>query len=92
LTLFPDENAVKGSLTDSVRVYIAADLTPYSMAEIFSHEFYGHANLYLSTKDVTASSHKFLGLSDANVPLTNSIIESKQETVTNLTQPCYYFK
>ena len=85
--LFPDREGLENSTTPNIEIYIHKSLSTVGAAETFSHEAYGHALRYIRTAgDHQEASHKINGTIDKNIELKRMIIESRRETVKNLTR------
>lgn len=56
----------------------------FEKAESFSHERYGHAFLYVLTRDRNISGHFFVGQRDTNERLVREILRARKETVDNI--------
>ena len=67
----------------NIYVYVNSQYTEIGKAESFSHEAYGHAYLYLITKDRGVSGHLFVGPHDTNERLDQEILRARKETVDN---------
>ena len=84
-TLFPGKGASGVNSPDnSIKIVMNKNLSPAASAEMYSHEAYGHALMYVRTGDRVQSGHIFKGMTDTNIPLRNMIINSKMETVKNM--------
>ena len=70
----PDEN---------VYIYIHPKLSKSGAAEAFSHEAYGHAYIYQTTRDREKAAHQVIGLKESNLLLLNNVIEARKETINN---------
>jgi len=85
-TLFPDLNGLENSTNRNISVIVHPSLSEKGRAELFSHEAYGHAYIYMTTNgDRKKASHQFgAGNKDTNRFLFNVINRSKNETVKNM--------
>ena len=78
VTEMPEASADNRSTNDNVRVFINNRLSPKGRAENLSHELYGHAFLYVTTGDVSLSTHS-PGNLETNMILRNRIANSQNE-------------
>lgn len=85
ITLLPG-NGTSGvnSIDDNIYVITNNQLSPLGAAQSFSHEAYGHAYIYVNTKDRALSGHHLIeGGFDTNRVLTARTITAILETITN---------
>ena len=70
------------STNRNIRVFVCSQLSIKGRAELFSHEFYGHAYMYATTRDAKRASHDFpeMGMVDNNTELKNRIIRAQNES------------
>ena len=88
VTQYPESAATWPSTNEHVKVHVNSLLSPQGRAEVFSHEFFGHAYIYAATGDVHAASHWSAKDEnnrdyDANSQLRTRIINAKREVVNN---------
>ena len=84
-TLFPGNSDICNSPDKNIKVYINKDLSVAGRAEIFSHEAYGHAGLYIeSNYDIEKSVHIPTMGKDSNKPLHDRIVNAQCETIQNM--------
>ena len=71
---------------NSIHININPTLSDIGAAEVFSHEGYGHAYIYVYTNGnrEKAVHHYLKGGRDSNVILTNHSIRARKETIKNL--------
>ena len=84
--MFPDRGGMQNSPTDHIIVIVHTDCSLDVASEIFSHEGYGHALLYIiNGGDHDGASHQPVKGKwvDGNKILTDMIIKAKQETIKN---------
>ncbi len=83
----PESSASWPSTDDNVKVHINSQLSPRARAEVFAHEFFGHAFIYATTGDVHASGHWYVNVNgkniDTNEQLRKRIITAKREVIYN---------
>ena len=66
------------------KVIVNSEMSLLGAAEIFSHEAYGHALLYIRNGgDHNGATHQFSGTIDMNLTLKDMIFKSRKETVKN---------
>ena len=83
-TLFPDLDGEENSPDLNIKVIVNSEMSLLGAAEIFSHEAYGHALLYIRNGgDHNGASHQFSGMIDVNLTLKDMIFKSRKETVKN---------
>lgn len=84
-TLFPDRDGYQNSPTNDIIVIVNKYLSSPAASEIFSHEGYGHALLYIiNGGNHEGASHQVKGMKDKNSVLVDMIIRAKQETIKNM--------
>ena len=88
VTQYPESSAAWPSTNGNVKVHVNSLLSPQGRAEIFAHEFFGHAYIYATTGDVHAASHwpakdENNQDYDANSRLHTRIINAKREVINN---------
>ena len=83
-TLFPDLDGEENSPDLNIKVIVNPEMSLLGAAEIFSHEAYGHALLYIRNGgDHNGASHQVSGMIDVNLTLKDMIFKSRKETVKN---------
>ena len=83
-TLFPDREGIQNSPNKHIMVIVNKNLSKQGAAEIYSHEAYGHALLYiLNGSNHEGASHQPINgsLVEGNLRLKQMIINSKKETI-----------
>ena len=84
-TLFPDRAGLENSPNENMFLIINSNLSSNAKAEIFSHEAYGHALLYLKNgHDHDGASHNGVNGKETNIKLKEMILKAKQETIKNM--------
>ena len=84
-TLFPDRGGLQNSTSNDIDVIVNSNLTELGAAEIFSHEGYGHAFLYMfNGHNHGGASHNTKYGIDKNKILVSRIREARKETVNNM--------
>ena len=83
-TLFPDREGIQNSPNKHIMVIVNKNLSKQGAAEIYSHEAYGHALLYiLNGSNHEGASHQPINgsLVEGNLRLKQMITNSKKETI-----------
>ncbi len=88
LIQYPESSGAYPSTNEHVKVQVNSLLSPQGRAEVFAHEFFGHAYIYATTGDVHAASHWQAKDDnnqnyDANSRLRTRIINAKREVINN---------
>ena len=78
VTEMPEVSVDHRSTNNNVRVIINNRLSSQGRAENLAHELYGHAFLYVTTRDVSLSSHS-PGNVETNMVLKNRIVNAQNE-------------
>jgi len=85
-TLFPDNKGLQNSINDNIIVIVNSNLSEEGKAQVFAHEGYGHAYVYVLTNgDRSKSSHNYgTGGKDLNRYLYDMINRAINETIQNM--------
>lgn len=85
ITLLPDKGRSGVNSPDKdIYIYINSQFSDIGKAESFSHEGYGHAFLYVLTRDRNISRHIADLQHDTNERLVREILRARKENVDNI--------
>ena len=74
-TQYPESASVYTSTNENVKVHVNSQLSMQGRAEVFAHEFYGHAFIYATTCDVSAADHKSVNISGYGMSESNELLK-----------------
>lgn len=86
-TLLPTDEAIQRSPDSNIHVIVNSKMSDMSKAEMFAHEGYGHAAVYISTGSHKKSTHEYVNVNgefkDMNKSLFGLINRAMNEVLKN---------